>query len=169
MRKTILIAFVFLICSSVKINAQSTSDSLEEAVINYLKTSEDIQLKHDVLYVRFYAIPTKYIIYIQNYRNKPCEKDVSRSHIYKAFTLPENRNIYFVNEFIEKRETNKLLFLNDAECENLKDESTLSESIMLLIDNNFSIEKKVIGINYDFSMQELLCKIRTENSSVKKK
>jgi len=167
----ILISLSYMLCFSIDTKAQSSVDSLENTVIKYLKSNKDNVTKQNTIVVKFYAIPTKYIIYIQGYSDKICEKDISNSNIYKAFSLDEKRNVYFANNFIKplQIERNNTLFLTDSKCDLLDEKWIEPEIIMLLIDNKFSIKKETKGNNYNFLTQELLCTIHTENPSEKKK
>lgn len=163
MKRVITLSFIWLFCFSLQIKAQSVTDSLENSVINYLKTSKDPLFKATLFYAKFYETPSKYIVYIKRC-DRPCRKSISKLGIYKIASIDEKKNVYFANTFmknIDFPEEVSHFFLDDTECTLLEEKSylsiELSEMIMLLIDNKFSITKEFKGTNIYSLLEDLLC------------
>jgi hypothetical protein len=154
----IAVSILYIFSFSIDGNAQSSvADSLESVTIKYLdKYSNNINRQTYVV-VRFCSLFGKYIIYIEPRHDKLCRDS---DGIYKIQNIDGFKNVYFFNDFmnsIKIDEENNHFFLNDEECEEAKGTMYLTNLIMLLVDNKFSIEKEAKGINFNALKEDLLC------------
>jgi hypothetical protein len=155
----IAVSILYVFSFSIDANAQSSvSDSLESVTIKYIDKHSNHNLdRQGYVMARFYSLLDKYVIYIVPMMDKLCRENNS---LYKIQNIDGLMNVYFFNNFMNSitlNEDNAHFFLTDEECEEAKGILYHTNLIMLLVDNKFSIEKEVKGINSSALIEDLLC------------